>query len=282
MNDRSGDSAPFGTFPPTGLQAALMAAGRKMRPTWAGQRSASFIRSALKRVSSGPVDVEVLGQKMRLYPFDNASEKRLLATPQFFDPDELQELNAAVKPGFIFIDIGANAGTYALFVGKRAGASGRVLAVEPHPVVRARLQANLALNGLRNVEIAPVALSDHDGEITLHMDGQNLGSTSVHKDWVPDKDGGGISVPVTTLEALLAKHGFTRIDAIKIDVEGAEDQALMPFFANAPSELFPSLVIMEDGRRKWRGDLLELMQAKGYRNTSPGGGNLILRRGGAA
>lgn len=280
MSEPNRDSAPFGTFPPTGLQSALMAAGRRMRPTWVGRRSASFIRSALKRVSNGPVDVEVIGQKMRLYPFDNASEKRLLATPQFFDPEELDVLSCAVKPGFVFVDIGANAGTYSLFVGKRAGTTGRVLAIEPHPVVRARLQANLALNGLSNVAIAPVALSDHEGEITLHMDGQNLGSTSVHADWVPGKNGGGIRVPVTTLEALLAKHGVTHVDAIKIDIEGAEDQALTPFFANAPETLYPRIVIMEDGRRKWRADLMALMQAKGYRNISGDSGNLILTRGG--
>lgn len=268
----------FGTFPPSRLQSALMGVGRRLHPTAAGHRIASLIRSTLKRTSQGPVDAEVFGQKMRLHPFDNASEKRLLATPQFFDPVELEILSNAVTPGFMFVDIGANAGIYTLFVARRSGAKGHVLAVEPHPVVRARLQTNLALNGLKNVVIAPVALSDHNGEILLHTDGQNLGATSVHADWISGAKQSGIRVPASTLAMLLAQNQVTRVDAIKIDVEGAEDQVLAPFFNSAPSQLFPRLLIVEDSRLRWRVDLAALMQSKGYQVRATNSGNLIFMR----
>ncbi|MFN0218923.1 MAG: FkbM family methyltransferase [Hyphomicrobium sp.] len=273
------DLAPFGAFPPTGLQAGLMAAGRRLQPNWFGRRMASFIRSSLKRLGNGPVDAEVIGQKMRLYPCDNAGEKRLLATPQFFNPVEMELLSRYVTPGFVFIDVGANVGAYTVFVGRRAGATGRVIAIEPHPAPRARLMANLKLNELSNVTVAPVAISNRDGEIVLYADGHNLGSTSIHADWSPYKGGGAIRAPMKTLQGLLAEHGVTRIDGIKIDIEGAEDDALAPFLEHADDASLPRLVIIEDNRNKWRIDLVALLQSKKYRAKFERGGNMIFTRG---
>ena len=68
------------------------------------------------------------------------------------------EAQAALRPGFVFIDIGANVGAYSLFVGQRTCPPARILAVEPHPEAQRRLACNLALNGLGWVETVPVAL----------------------------------------------------------------------------------------------------------------------------
>ena len=73
-----------------------------------------------------PVDIETLGARMRLHPYNNVSEKRVLFTPQFFDPEELAILRGRVRDGFTFVDVGANIGAYALFVGVLAGPAGRI------------------------------------------------------------------------------------------------------------------------------------------------------------
>ena len=107
------------------------------------------------------------------------SHERLLVSPQFFDPDVLARLEAALRPGFVFIDIGANVGAYSLFVGQRTRPPARILAVEPHPEAQRRLSCNLALNGLGWVETVPVALSDAAGTIELMVNERNIGSSSM-------------------------------------------------------------------------------------------------------
>ena len=64
----------------------------------------------LKHLIHGkPLDVESLGARMRLYPYNNVCEKRILFTPQYFDPDERAFLQSRITPDFVFIDIAQRA-----------------------------------------------------------------------------------------------------------------------------------------------------------------------------
>jgi FkbM family methyltransferase len=276
MADIPPRSEPFGAFSPRSFELALMEMGRRLPPTWTGRRVASFFRSVLKRVVRRPIDAVRLGSRMRLHAQGNASEKRLLVSPQFFDPRELALLEQAIRPGFVFVDVGANVGTYSLFVAGRAGRSSRVLAVEPHPVAYRRLACNLALNGLDWVETDAVALGEAPGTVDLLINDRNIGSTSLRHSAVRGRQVvGRIAVPCETLLTLVQRHGLTRIDALKADVEGAEDSVLAPFLAEAPRTLWPRLIIIEDNRREWRQDLLALLYASGY-VTRLSGGNIAL------
>jgi FkbM family methyltransferase len=267
---------PFGSFSPRSIELALMGAGRRLPYTWTGRRLASFIRSALKRVARHPIDAVRLGSRMRLHAQGNACEKRLLVSPQFFDPEVLVLLERALCHGFVFVDIGANVGTYSLFVAKRTAPPARVLAVEPHPEAHRRLACNLTLNGLDWVEKVPVALGDSAGTVELLINDRNIGSTSLRDGWEPSMPRRRIEVPCETLLTLVRRRGLDRIDAIKVDVEGAEDKILSPFFAKAPPGLWPRLLIIEDGRREWREDLLARLTACGYVTALASGGNLVL------
>ena len=277
MTDTTG-SKPFGAFPPSAFQSLLMAMGHRMPANWAGRRGASLIRSLLKRWSDQPIDAVRLGSRMRLYANGNASEKRLMTSPQFFDPAELAILEKALTPDFVFVDIGSNAGAYTLFVAQRVGPGGRIIAVEPHPVARQRLQCNLDLNGIRHVTIAPVALSDTSGTLDLFINDRNIGSSSLKADVEPHIAKRSIEVPTRTLPSLAKDEGLTRIDAIKVDVEGVEDRILLPFFSSAPSALWPKLLLMEDNRTAWTGDLPGVLQRSGYVTVLATGGNMVLRR----
>src|SRR5689334_12819537 len=170
---------PFGCYAPSLLQSWLIGIGGKLPRSWAGRRAASLIRSVLKRYSGRPIDLVRLGSRMRLYPSSNASEKRLMATPQFFDAVEMALLEERLAPGFVFLDIGANAGAYTLFVANRVGRSSRIIAVEPHPTALARLNCNLALNAIDWAKVVPAALSDHNGSVSLYVNTRNIGSSSV-------------------------------------------------------------------------------------------------------
>lgn len=276
MVDISSRLEPFGSFSPRSIELALMGLGGRLPDTWTGRRLASLIRSALRRIARQPIDAVRLGSRMRLHAQGNASEKRLLVSPQFFDPEVLVLLHAAIRPGFVFVDVGANVGTYSLFVARRAGPPARVLAVEPHPEAQKRLACNLALNGLDWVETPAVALGEAAGTVELLINDRNIGSTSVREGWEPDMPRRRIEVPCETLLALVQRAGLVRIDALKADVEGAEDRVLMPFLAEAPPALWPRLLVIEDGSREWRHDLLGHLRAGGYVTRLKSRGNIVL------
>ena len=256
-----------------------MGVGHYLPYTWAGRRLSSLIRSSLKRLSLRPIDAVRLGSRMRLHAQGNACERRLLVSPQFFDPEVLARLEGVLQPGFVFIDIGANVGAYSLFVGHRTCPPARILAVEPHPEAQRRLCCNLTLNGLGWVEPVPVALSDTAGTIELMVNERNIGSSSMCAEWEPDMPRTRMKVPCETLLTLVRHHGLERIDAIKADVEGAEDRILVPFFTDAPPALWPRLLIVEDGSRGWRRDLLGLLAARGYATALMSRGNIVLTLG---
>ena len=74
----------------------------------------------------------------------------------------------SVKAGDTCIDVGANVGAHALVMAKMAGPYGRVIALEPHPQLCARLRQNVELNRFESVQVVESALSDKDGESSFY------------------------------------------------------------------------------------------------------------------
>ena len=65
------------------------------------------------------------------------------------------------------------------------------------------------------------------------------------------------------------------IDAIKLDVEGAEDLILEPFLRAAPKSLHPTLILVENGTDQWQIDLSALLEGHGYRRIAATRLNLV-------
>ncbi len=269
--------AAFGSYPPSPLQTLVRTIGGRLPYNWAGQRFAGWLRFLLQSTARQPIDVTVLGQRMRLSLANNACERRLMVTPHFFDPQELKVLRGMMHPDFQFVDLGANVGTYSVFVGKLAGPQARILAIEPQPEMLERLHANIALNNL-NVQVAPVAVADHEGEIEFAVDTNNLGFTSLNTGRKGRGERRIVRLPVRRLIDLVREAGFTRIDAIKADIEGAEDRALLPFIEEAPESLWPQLFIIENGQSEWKRDCIAFLEERGYRNVGGKSANTMLRR----
>jgi FkbM family methyltransferase len=268
--------APFGTYQPTALEASLIALGRRLQPTKVGKRTASFIRSAMRRLRRDPLDLEVLGQKMRLYAGNNACEKRLIVTPQFFDPAELAFLKSKLHPNFTFVDVGSNVGAYSVFVAKNAGPDARVVAVDPNAIVLNRLAFNAAANGLSNIQTVQAAVADVDGEMEFALEETNMGGSSLQLD--REARGGKtiLKVPVRTLAGLVSEAGLKHVDAIKIDVEGFEDKVLIPYLSSVPPSLYPRAVIFEANLDSWKNDLIGVLKDAGYRTSGDLAHNGIL------
>lgn len=258
------EPAPYGAHSPDGLVRWVLERTRAAGHGWLSKRAAFLLRRlAVRRLAGRPVDVETLGAKFRLYPYNNVCEKRILFTPQYFDGREREILEARIKPGFVFIDVGANIGAYALFVAARAGHDARILCVEPQPDVFDRLVYNVRLNPFATVKAIDCAVADKPGELTLFLEPSNSGETSMKI--VGSGGAGAIRVPATTLLDLVRQEGYERVDAIKLDVEGAEDVILEPFLREAPRSLWPDLMIVEDGSGRWQVDLVKLVTEAGYR-----------------
>ncbi|MFL4989684.1 MAG: FkbM family methyltransferase, partial [Microvirga sp.] len=230
------DSRPFGDFAPSGLARWVIDRTRGLPEGWAGRRLALMLRRlAMKTLKGLPLDLETFGVRMRLYPYKNVCERRILFTPQYFDTDEIRILSSRIVDGFTFIDVGSNVGVYALFVAAKAGPQARILAVEPQPEVFDRLAYNIRQNPFGTVKAVACAVADKAGELTLFLDAHNRGESSVKI--VGTSDAATVRVPAVALLDLLQAEGFTSIDAIKLDVEGAEDLILDPFFRDAPESL---------------------------------------------
>ena len=259
--------ASFGTFPVTRLQHYVTGLGRTLPRNRVGKRISGWLRSLAQGTAAGPVDMEVLGVRMRLYLDNNASERRLLVTPHFFDPNDLEILASHITPGYAFVDLGANVGIYSLFVARLAGPDAKILAVEPHPVAVQRLRDNIALNGFR-ISVAEMAVAERDGLLELAVDSNNIGATTVRGGRRVRGRREQITVPSCTLHRLVAEHGFQRIDALKLEIEGAEGRALRPFLKTAPRTLWPRLISLESHVASGECDLMTELEALGWRRIS--------------
>lgn len=258
------DPAPFGAYAPSGINAWLLRQTRAAVDTWLSKRISFLMRRiAIRRLAGKPVDIEAFGAKMRLYPYNNVCEKRVLFTPQFFDPEEREILRAHIRDGYVFVDIGANIGAYSLFVAAAGGASARILCVEPQPDIFDRLVYNIQQNPVAAIKAIDCAVADKPGELTLFLDPRNSGESSVKI--VSSGQARAIRVPATTLLDLVTTEGYAHIDAIKLDVEGAEDIILEPFLRQAPRSILPGLILVEDGSGRWQIDLHALLAEHGYR-----------------
>lgn len=273
------DSRPFGDFAPSGLARWVIDRTRGLPEGWAGRRLALMLRRlAMKTLKGPPLDLETFGVRMRLYPYKNVCERRILFTPQYFDTDEIKILTSRIRDGFTFIDIGSNVGWYALSVAREAGAiPTRILAVEPQPEIFDRLIYNIRQNPSCTIKAVDCAVADKTGELTLFLDPLNRGEASLKI--VNSSQTDAIRVPAVTMLELLSREGLTRIDAIKLDVEGAEDLVLDPFFRDAPASLYPSLFIIANVPERWQIDVVKLLKSKGYRQILETKMNLVFERG---
>lgn len=274
---RSTAETAFGHHAPSSLVRALTGFCQSQKVTGWGRRLALWVRR-IAMLFHGPVfDVAVCNLQLRLHPGDNVGERKFLFMPQFFDPQEMALLATRLPRNGTFIDIGANVGLYSLNAARHLGPGGRVLAIEPGKEAGRRLRFNLSLNRTdATISVVDCAVGGAEGVMSLHLDPQNLGGSSL----VRHQGSGGNATPVSVrpLAALLSDAGITHIDILKIDIEGAEDQALIPFFDQTPQTLWPTLMIIERSEAGWHGDLLGRLAKAGYRAIGDSKMNWIMER----
>ena len=272
--DNDPSPAPFGALTPNAAQAAVIALAQRT-----GLKRGAFrpmLSRLLNLLRAGPLDVNYQGAAFRLYHQGSATERGALLNPDY-NIEELTFLRAHVGPGGVFVDVGANVGTYALALARDVGDRGKVIAIEPHPVTHARLAFNHAASGFGQVRLVQAAAGSEDGELLIETDGDNLGASHIVSG---DASGRAIRVPSLRLLRILEEGSVARVDALKIDVEGYEDRVLVPFFRQAPKMLWPRAVVIEHlSKDEWQHDCIADMLSRGYTVAGKTRSNTLLIAG---
>ena len=278
MASRVAPPEPWGTYAPAGWRNTWINLGRGT-PLGRGSLRRFWLKQLRK--SGDTLDVSLAGTKVRVQLGDNRSEIKSIIQADSYMADERKALRSvATELGALnIVDIGANAGLFTAIALDEAKGCGHVLAIEPNPVLLPRLEANIAFNqGESAADILAVAIGPEDGSMRLAFKGDDLGGASLAK-----AQGAGdlkeIDVPVRPLLNLVQDAGMTRIDLLKIDVEGFEDQALIPFFKTAPPSLFPKVILMEIAHAtRWKEDLRSVWMAHDYVISEERGADITLTR----
>jgi FkbM family methyltransferase len=154
---------------------------------------------------------------------DNVGEPLLAGE---FETAELAFVERFLQPGMTVLDVGAHHGLYSLLASERVAAAGRVFAFEPSPRERRALRMNLFINLVSNVSVQGLALGRENGEQNLFVvQGSQRGCNSLRPPEVFSATT-PIRVRVARLDEWLMEQGIDHVDFIKLDVEGAELDAL--------------------------------------------------------
>lgn len=149
-----------------------------------------------------------------------------------YDAENLRAVSALAEPDWVALDIGANIGFHAVPLAltlRSLGGQGKLYCFEPVPSNRERLEQNLALNGAREAcEIYGFGLSNAPGEaqITLREDfefGSTTGNAALVISDGLDAQFRTLTVVLKRLDDWVEEQALSRLDFIKIDVEGHED-----------------------------------------------------------
>jgi FkbM family methyltransferase len=154
---------------------------------------------------------------------------------------EIATFEQSLRPGDVVFDIGAHVGYFTLLASRLVGPQGRVFAFEPLPVNVEYLMRHVRANRLNNVEILPVAVGGGMGQMSLESEGGTgrgrLTATTSEC---------GPRVPIVSLDAMLEQGRVRGPSFIKMDVEGAEVEAL-PAAKELISQFHPVILLSLHG-----------------------------------
>lgn len=145
-----------------------------------------------------------------------------------YEPEVSQTVMLIVQPGWICVDVGAHLGYFTMLLAKLVGEHGRVIAFEAHPDNAAQTRSNVGMNGYEaRVRVENMAVSDgahHSVKLYPGRDHSSFEWNIVGHDVQGNPVQHELDIPATSLDAYFPPG--LRVDFVKMDVEGAEAQAL--------------------------------------------------------
>jgi FkbM family methyltransferase len=166
--------------------------------------------------------VDVQGFEMLVFANEDVGRQIWLFSS--YEPDESRYFNEIIKPDDICFDVGGNIGYFSLLMGQIAS-SGSVHVFEPIPLNAALVKTNAELNGLRNIYVNNVAVGSEEGVVNFSISLDSAYSSMRATGRIAEDQ--SIEVPLITLDKYIEREGITRVNIMKVDVEGAEDMVLI-------------------------------------------------------
>ncbi|MEI7658793.1 MAG: FkbM family methyltransferase [Phycisphaerae bacterium] len=179
------------------------------------------------------------GQRMRVDLADYIGQQ--LAAEGSFELTMVETAMSHLKPGDVFIDVGAHMGFYSLVASRAVGAAGSVHAFEPGEKQHRLLSDNVRMNNLGNVRVNKKGVSNKPGSATfVEGPSRNLGESYVSQ----GGQGGGPTIDLVTLDDYCREQGITQLGGMKVDVEGLEEFVFQGA-QDVLSRLRPRVIIYE-------------------------------------
>jgi FkbM family methyltransferase len=179
-----------------------------------------------------------------------------------FEKMETEFVGRLLRRDMTVVDAGAHHGLYTLLASKRVEWDGKVIAIEPSPRECERLEKHLRLNRCSNTELVQCALGEDSGETDLYL-------VEGAQDWCnslrpPDVEAPvrTVRVPVRRLDDVLAELVVSKVDFLKLDVEGAELSVLYGAMKILQKEPRPAILaeVQDTRTRPWGYAAKEIIQ----------------------
>lgn len=236
-------------------------------------RSPEFRRSPLAAVSkrlSWRIHWKLRPESPFVYPLPGGSSIRLAHSSASYgiylnggasDDSIAQLFRDYLEPNMVAFDCGAHIGEYTIQFSQLVGSEGQVHAFEPDPRMYVYLTANVAQNRLLNAVVNRVGLGNQEGTASFLL--QHDATTSSLSRYAERSGIGEVQIRTTTLDGYVRSRGLQRVDALKIDVEGAEAE-LVDGARELLSKFRPGLVFVECDRHGNVAAVVTTLQAAGY------------------
>ncbi|MEM6583595.1 MAG: FkbM family methyltransferase [Pseudomonadota bacterium] len=160
--------------------------------------------------------------RMRVHARSDMHVSTSIASRGIWEPQETHFLLATLRPGDVFVDVGANIGYFSLLASQQVGVDGTVLAFEPEADNFALLEANGKLNECDNLMCFQLALGRDDSEAMLFLNERNRGDHSLYSD---DAARPSQTIRIANGTRVIGEH-CKRINCLKVDTQGAECDVL--------------------------------------------------------
>lgn len=172
-----------------------------------------------------PETINVRNATIHLNPRDPVVSGALLL--RSYENDEIDFFLQRLKPGMVFVDVGANVGLYTGLALSKFKKQGTIVSIEPDfeslNYLNQTIQSNAVFGDDLRIIVRNVAVSDSADDITLYKNSQNKGDNRIYCDPVCNDTQ---KITADTLDNICASAGILNIDFLKVDVQGAESRVL--------------------------------------------------------
>jgi FkbM family methyltransferase len=224
----------FGYFSPNLMQKFLIFIGKK-----------SFLKRGLFRsqytklifsLKKGPLDINFRKCAYRIFGENNLIEYGILLDPRY-NYSDLEFLLNGASDDSNFVDLGSNIGLYSQPLAL-ASPNGKVISIDANPLMGARLSFNFQASFIKNIQFVLSAVSDKIGKGSLKIRKDDIAIVAVDENIQSN-------IKINTLKNILEENNIKSIYGLKIDIEGHEDKALVPFLLDSSETLLPKKIVIE-------------------------------------